>query len=58
MGIAKSNGPGKDKVKPCPFPIIKGNRTWKMPAMTSDFLAKLEKEEDLERYRKSFGHYS
>ena len=45
----------RSKGKPCPLPIIKGNGKWKMPKITSEFMAELEEEEDLECYRKSFG---
>jgi hypothetical protein len=53
--LAQPGAGRKPQAKPCPFPIIRGRRKWKMPDLTPEFLSKLEQAEDLERYRKSLG---
>jgi hypothetical protein len=46
----------KKRSKKCPFPLIRGKAGPLMREMSNDTVAKLLEEEDLERYRRSFGH--
>ena len=43
------------KAKPCPFPLIRGKGGPLLKQMNNELIAKLEGEEDLERYGRSFG---
>jgi len=47
--------PSKKKTRPCPFPLVRGKAGPLMKRMNNETIAQLEAEEDIERYRRSFG---
>ncbi len=47
--------PSKNGTKRCPFPLVRGKTGPGMRGMNNNAIAKLQEEDDIERYRRSLG---
>ncbi len=53
--LMKPKTSGAGQAKSCPFPLVRGKGGPLLKQMNNRTIAKLEEEEDIERYRRSFG---